>query len=168
MSTDITISDYLELNNIAYEWASSYDTKDWTRLHRCLAPSLRLDFRSLQGSLHEQLSPEAFVAILADVKLLGDKRMKTQHLLGGARWERLGDGTVQAWHQIRVAHQRYVSEDLAVVANKGHAHGVTRHWYRKVDGAWMLEGVAPELGWSEYDLFGTLNPREEKEEKEGS
>ncbi|TVY86692.1 Scytalone dehydratase, partial [Lachnellula willkommii] len=105
MSTDITISDYLELNNVAYEWASSYDTKDWTRLRRCLAPSITLDFRSLQGSLHERLSPEAFVAILADVKLLGDKRMKTQHLLGGAKWERLGDGTVQAWHQIRVAHQ---------------------------------------------------------------
>jgi scytalone dehydratase len=61
-----------------------------------------------------------------------------------------------------VAHQRYVDEDLAVVANKGHGHGVTQHWYRKIEGIWKLEGVAPKLEWSEYDLFGTLNPKEEE------
>ena len=114
-------------------------------------------------ALHEQLSPEQYVAILSDPKLLGDKRLKTQHFLGGAKWERLGEGTVRADHQIRVAHQRYENEDLAVVANKGHAHGITQHWYRKIEGTWKLEGVAPSLDWFEYDLFGTLNPAEGKE-----
>ncbi|KAK5991672.1 Scytalone dehydratase PfmaJ [Cladobotryum mycophilum] len=161
MSTDITLLDYLDICNVAFEWAESYDTKDWERLRRCLAPSIRLDFRSLQGALHEQLSPDEYVAILSDMKLLGDKRLKTQHLLGGAKWERLGDDAVQVWHQMRVAHQRYVDEDMLVVANKGHGHGLARHSYRKIDGTWKLEGVAPKLEWSEYDLFGTLNPREE-------
>ena len=81
VNTDL---DYLDICNVAYEWAESYDTKDWERLRRCLAPSIRLDFRSLRGVLHENLSPDEYVAILSDAKLLGDKRMKTQHLLGGA------------------------------------------------------------------------------------
>ncbi|MCJ1446843.1 MAG: hypothetical protein MMC23_007350 [Stictis urceolatum] len=159
MSTDITLSDYIDIRNVAFEWAESYDTKDWERLRACLAPSVRLDFRSLGMALHEKLSPDEYVAILTDT--IGDKRMKTQHFLGGAKWECLSNGTVQVWHQVRVAHQRYTDEDLAVVANKGHAHGATQHWYRKIEGAWKLEGVVPKLGWTEYDLFGTLNPKEE-------
>jgi scytalone dehydratase len=37
-----------------------------------------------------------------------------------------------------------------------------QHCYRKVEGDWKLEGVVPQLEWSEYDLFGTLNPKEEE------
>ena len=25
-----------------FEWADSYDTKDWTRLSKCIAPTLRV------------------------------------------------------------------------------------------------------------------------------
>jgi scytalone dehydratase len=153
--------DYLDLSKLAFEWAESYDTKDWKLLRELLAPSVRLDFRAIQQPLYENLSPEEFVAIISDAKLLGDKRLKTQHLIGGSKWERSSDGTVQAWHQARVAHQRYTDEDLSVVANKGHAHAYVQHLYRKIDGTWKLEGVIPKLGWSEYDLFGTLNPKEE-------
>ena len=154
-------SDYLAIRNVAFEWAESYDTKDWDRLRRCLAPSIRLDFRALRMALHEHLSPDEFVAIISDAKVIGNPRLKTQHFLGGAQWECLNDGTVQVWHQIRVAHQRYVDDDLAVVANKGHAHGATQHCYRKIDGTWKLEGVTPRLEWTEYDLYGTLNPEDE-------
>jgi len=160
MSPEITLTDYLDIRNLAFEWVLSYDTKDWDRLQRCLAPSIRLDFRSLQGSLHEHLSPEEYVAILSDAKLLGDKRLKTQHLLGGSKWERSSDGSVQVCYQVRVAHQRYADEDLSVVTNKGHGHGRVQHSYRKLEGTWKLESVAPKLEWSEYDLFGTLNPKE--------
>ena len=154
-----THSDYIEIRNVAFEWAQSYDTKDWERLRKCLAPSIRLDFRSLQGALHENLSPDEYVTILKNV--IGHKLLKTQHLLGGGKWEFQNDGSVQVLHQIRVAHQRYVNEDFAVVANKGHAHGATQHWYKKIDGVWKLEGVIPDLLWTEYDLFGTLQPSEE-------
>lgn len=95
------------------------------------------------------------------MNLLGDKRLKTQHLMGASKLERLSDGTVKVTYQMRVAHQRYADEDLAAVTNKGHAHGRAAHWYRKVEGKWKIEGVEPNLEWSEYDLFGTLNPKEE-------
>lgn len=153
-------TDYLEIRNLAFEWAESYDTKDWDRLRKCLAPLTRLDFRGLHGELRENLSPDDYVEILSGPKLLGSKRLKTQHFLGATKWERLDDGSIQVAHQIRVAHQRYADDDLSAVEKKGHAHGVTTIWFRKFEGIWKIEGVAPKLGWAEYDLFGTLNPEE--------
>jgi hypothetical protein len=34
--------DFLGLNNCLYEWADSYDSKDWARLEKCIAPTLRV------------------------------------------------------------------------------------------------------------------------------
>ncbi|KAK2603903.1 hypothetical protein QQS21_003938 [Conoideocrella luteorostrata] len=158
MATDLAFSDYLDIRNLTFEWAESYDNKDWESLHKCLAPSIRLDFRSLRGELHEKLSPEDYVVILSGVKILGNKLLKTQHLLGGAKWECLSDGGVKVEHQLRVAHQRYTNDEFSEVANKGHGHGAVALWYRKFEGMWKIEGVAPRLGWFEYDLFGTLDP----------
>ncbi|KAK0759547.1 hypothetical protein N5P37_007735 [Trichoderma harzianum] len=158
MSVDISISDYLSIRNVAFEWAESYDTKDWGRLKECLAPSVRLDFRSLRGAYHENLNPEEYSKIL--IGMIGDKRLKTQHFLGAGQWELQKDGLVRVAWQIRAAHQRYADETLAEVINHGHGHGVTTHWYQKIDGVWKLEGVAPRLDFAEYDIFGTLAPPE--------
>jgi hypothetical protein len=39
---NITFDDYLGLNHALFEWADSYDAKDWARLSRCIAPTLRV------------------------------------------------------------------------------------------------------------------------------
>jgi len=155
MSTEIALSDYLAINNVAFEWAHSYDTKDWDRLQNILAPSTRLDFRCFKLELHENLSPTEYVAILK--KALGNERLKTQHFLGKGKWERLSDDSVHVEHQIRAAHVLYVDENLMVEKNRGHGHGSMNHWFRKIDGIWKLEGVKPELVFAEHDLFGTVN-----------
>jgi scytalone dehydratase len=152
--------DYLTIRNIAFEWSESYDNKDWDRLRNILAPATRLDFRSLRADLHDNLSPDDYVAILSSMKFLGDDRLKTQHFLGASKWEVLDDGSVKVEHQIRVAHQRYKTKECTDVVNKGHGHGVTQHVYKKFDGVWKLASVAPGLNWFEYDLFGTLTPPE--------
>jgi scytalone dehydratase len=151
-------SDYLAIRNIAFEWAESYDTKDWERLRKILAPSINLDFRTLRGELHLGITPEQFVTILSDKKLLGDNEMKTQHFLGGSKFECFDDGSVLVDNQIRVAHQRYTDEAMTAVVNKGHAHAHIQHRFRKFEGSWKLEGVTPAIYWTEYDLFGTLHP----------
>lgn len=98
------------------------------------------------------------------MEMIGDVRLKTQHFLGASKWVVLDDGSVQVDHQIRVAHQRYKNKDLAEVVNKGHAHGVTQHVYKKVNEAWLITRVAPSLNWFEHDLFGTLKPPEDDSE----
>jgi scytalone dehydratase len=158
MVIDLYGEDYLEIRNVAFEWAESYDAKDWNRLQRVLGPSVQLDFRGLGGVLHKDVSPEEYSAVLKGA--IGDPCLKTQHLLSGSKWQRQPDHTIQVWHQMRVAHQRYTDESLTQVVNKGHGHGVVQHGYRKIDGVWKLELVVPVLHWSEYDLFGTLNPSE--------
>lgn len=152
-------SDYIALRNLAFDWAEAYDTKNWDQLRQCLAPSTFLDFRSLQGARHDDLSPDDFAGII--ISMIGDKRLKTQHLIGATKLECLDNGSVKVDNQIRVAHQRHETEDLtSAVINKGHGYGVTTHWYRKVEGVWKIEGASSNLYWAEYDLFGTLAPPE--------
>ncbi|TQV90434.1 scytalone dehydratase [Cordyceps javanica] len=158
MTDKISIQDYIEITNLVSRWSTSYDTKDWDLLRTCLAPSSRLDFRSLQGELHENLSADDYVSIL--IKTIGDKRLKTQHFMGAATWSWLGEGSIEVVHQMRVAHQRYTDEAIGEVLNKGHAHGFVFHQYKKCHGEWKIESVRPKLEWTEYDLFGTLRPPE--------
>ena len=39
--TDKT-AEYLGVTEAAFEWADSYDSKDWERLKKCIAPTLRV------------------------------------------------------------------------------------------------------------------------------
>jgi len=149
------------MRNIAFEWADAYDTKEWDRLRGIVGPALTLDFRSITGDLHENMTPDEYVAFVSDKALLGDKSIQTQHLLGGAKWEQLDNGEVTAEHQTRVAHQRYTDDSLTTVLNSGHGQGNAKHWYRKVDGKWKLVKVEPHLRWSEYDLMGVLQAKED-------
>lgn len=142
---------------MAFEWADSYDNKDWERLKQCLAPSILADYRGVGGPLHMNATPDEFADFVAVV--IGDKRLQTQHLIGASKWLRLEDGAVHAWHQVRAAHQRYDDESLSAVANKGHGHGVVQHMFRKIEGKWKLEGIIPTNKWSEYDLLGTVSAK---------
>jgi hypothetical protein len=36
------MAEYLGVTEAAFEWADSYDSKDWDRLRKCIAPTLRV------------------------------------------------------------------------------------------------------------------------------
>ena len=38
-------SDVLQCQEALFEWAESFDTKDWDRLGKCIAPTLYVSFR---------------------------------------------------------------------------------------------------------------------------
>lgn len=99
-------------------------------------------------------------------KMIGDRRLKTQHFLGVSTWTHLGEGSVEVVHQVRAAHQRYKDETLTEVANKGHGHGFVYKRFRKHADGWKIESVRPELDWAEYDLHGTLASPEKKSEQD--
>ncbi|KAI1659575.1 scytalone dehydratase [Daldinia decipiens] len=149
---NISFEDYLGLQACLVEWADSYDTKDWNRLRECIAPTLRIDYRSFLDKLWEAMPAEEFVAMISSPAVLGDPLLKTQHFIGGSKWEKVSDTEVIGTHQLRVPHQRYTDPTRSQVAVKGHAHSTNVHWYRKVDGVWKFAGLNPDIRWSEYDF----------------
>ncbi|KAH8753348.1 scytalone dehydratase [Diaporthe sp. PMI_573] len=151
-SDEITFSDYLGLNAALFEWADSYDSKDWKRLSRCIAPTLRIDYRSFLDKMWPAMPAEEFIAMISDNAVLGNPLLRTQHFVGGSRWEKVSDTEVIGHHQLRVPHQVYTDASLKEVKVKGHAHSYNMHWYRKVEGVWKFAGLNPDIRWSEYDF----------------
>lgn len=115
-------------------------------------PGEQVDYRSFLDKLWEDMPADEFVAMASDPAVLGDPTLRTQHFIGGTRWERVSDDEVVGHHQLRVPHQRYEDESLAKVTLKGHAHSTNMHWYRKVGGEWKFAGLRPDIRWYEYDF----------------
>jgi scytalone dehydratase len=149
---EISFSDYLGLTAALYEWAESYDSKDWDRLRRCIAPDLRIDYRSFLDKLWEAMPAEEYIAMISDKHVLGNPLLRTQHFIGGTRWEKVSENEVVGYHQLRVPHQVYKDLTFQEVAVKGHAHSANKHWYRRVDGVWKFAGLCPDIRWNEYDF----------------
>lgn len=166
-----------------FEWADSYDSKDWERLRKCIAPTLRVcshpflhshlisksksqslysfdkltlnkqvDYRSFLDKMWEAMPSDEFVIMASNPAVLGNPLLKTQHFIGGTKWEKVSDDEIIGWHQLRVPHQKYKDATMKEVAVKGHAHSTNQHWYKKVDGVWKFAGLSPNIRWSEYDF----------------
>ncbi|KAK3055167.1 Scytalone dehydratase [Extremus antarcticus] len=135
-----------------YEWADSYDSKNWKRLEKCIAPTLRIDYRSFLNKLWEAMPAEEFVQMASDPNVLGDPLLMTQHFIGGTKWEKVSDTEITGYHQLRVPHQRYKDASRKEVVVKGHAHSFNMHWYKKVNGVWKFAGLCPDIRWGEYEF----------------
>ncbi|ORY69632.1 putative scytalone dehydratase [Pseudomassariella vexata] len=151
MTKQPAYEDVLGCQAALYEWAESYDTKDWERLSKCIAPILRIDYRAFLNKLWESMFAEQFLGMASDVKFLGNPRIKTQHFVGATKWVQTSEDEITGYHQMRVAHQKYADDALTEIAVKGHAHGKGTIWYRRVDGVWKFAGIEPDIRWSEYN-----------------
>ncbi|KAF1985580.1 scytalone dehydratase-like protein [Aulographum hederae CBS 113979] len=151
-SGNITFDEYLGCCAAMFEWADSYDTKDWERLSKCIAPTMKVDYTSFLNKNWDAMPAKEFIAMASDPNVLGNPLLKTQHFIGGTKWEKVSDTEIIGWHQLRVPHQRYADEGMTKVAVKGHAHSTNKHWYKKVDGVWKFAGLCPYIRWSEYDF----------------
>jgi len=133
-------------------------TQDWERLSHCIAPTLRIDYRSFLNKIWPALPSAEYLSMISSPLVLGDPLLRTQHFIGQSKWEKVSEEEVVGWHQMRVPHQRYTGEPVALndglgeVKLKGHAHGVNKHWYRKVEGVWKFAGLAPVIRWGEFEF----------------
>lgn len=132
---------------------------------------MKIDYTSFLNKAWEAMPAEEFVAMASSPAVLGNPLLKTQHFIGGTRWERTGEDEMTGYHQLRVPHQRYTDETRSKVAVKGHAHSFNKHWYKKVDGEWKFAGLCPDIRWFEYDFDkvfeegrGAFGDEEQKEE----
>ncbi|KAF2017043.1 putative scytalone dehydratase [Aaosphaeria arxii CBS 175.79] len=151
MSKLPSIEDILGCQAALFEWAESYDSKDWERLTKCISPTLRIDYSAFLNKLWEAMPASEFIVMASNPHVLGNPRLKTQHFVGASKWEKVSDDEVKGYHQMRVAHQKYADDALTEVSVKGHAHGSSTIFYRKVEGVWKFAGVEPNIRWSEYD-----------------
>jgi len=149
---NLTFEDFLGVSRAYFEWADSYDSKDWERLRKIVAPTLRIDYRSFLNKLWEAMPADEFVKMASDPHVLGDPTLKTQHFQGASTYEKVSDDEIIGYHQLRVPHQKYTDKSLTTVAVKGHAHSTNTHWYKKVDGEWKFAGLSPDIRWFEYDF----------------
>ena len=62
--------------------------QDWARLRKCIAPTLRIDYRSFLNKIWEAMPADEFITMASDPHVLGDKTLKTQHFQGASKWER--------------------------------------------------------------------------------
>jgi len=148
----ISWEDYQGCLRAYWEWAESYDSKDWPRLRKIVAPTVRIDYRSFLNKIWEAMPADDFIAMISDPKVLGDKRLMTQHFCGASTWEKVSDTEIIGYHQLRVPHQKYTDETRTAILVKGHAHSSNQHWYKKVDGEWKFAGLNPTIRWGEYDF----------------
>lgn len=111
-----------------------------------------MDYRETINQLWEAMPADEFVAMISRPNLLGNPLLKTQHLIGASRWEKVSDDEIVGYHQIRAAHQRYADETKKSVAAKGHAHSANTHWYRRVDGEWKFAGLSIRVLFTEHDF----------------
>lgn len=112
----------------------------------------QVDYRDFLDKMWEAMPAEEFIKMASDPHVLGDPSLKTQHFIGGTRWEKVSDTEAIGYHQLRVPHQKYTDASCKEVLVKGHAHSMNKHWYKKVDGIWKFAGLAPEIRWFEYDF----------------
>ncbi|KAL4862724.1 Scytalone dehydratase [Aspergillus spectabilis] len=155
-STSLSFEEYLEVNRVSFEWAESYDNKDWKRLHAILAPELSIDYTDVIGKKWSKMSAEEFVQMAGSKHFLGGPDIYTQHLLGSSCYEKLSDTEINGKYQIRAAHVRYTDLETKEVKAKGHGHGVIHHSYEKIDGQWKLSGLRPQVRWNEYNFAGVV------------
>ncbi|GAD99565.1 conidial pigment biosynthesis scytalone dehydratase Arp1 [Paecilomyces variotii No. 5] len=148
----IKYEDYIAITAIVFEWADSYDNKDWDRLREVLAPTMMIDYTIVGHDCFPDMPADEFVGMMSSPKFLGDPLVRTQHLMGAAKYEQLSETEIIGHHQIRAAHQRYTSNHRLVVEERGHGHSYVKHWYKKIDGCWKLAGVCPRVYWNEHNF----------------
>merc|ERR1711964_48889 len=105
--SDLTFEEVMGCMSACFEWADSYDSKDWERLRKCIAPTLRVDYRSFLDKMWEAMPSDEFVIVASNPAVLGNPLLKTQHFIGGTKWEKVSDDEIIGWHQLRVPHQKY-------------------------------------------------------------
>ncbi|KFY92186.1 hypothetical protein V500_04273 [Pseudogymnoascus sp. VKM F-4518 (FW-2643)] len=163
----ITFEEHLALSALLFNWADSYDSKDWERLSRILAPVLLIDYTQVSGESYPAMAAESFVAMMSSPGFLGDPLLKTQHLLGACEWEKVNDDYVIARQQLRAGHLRFEDETHKVEKQRGHSHATNEFYFKKtwiedVEGGqgrweWRWAGLKPVVRWNEYDfetIFG--------------
>jgi scytalone dehydratase len=99
MANDITFAEFLALSRLTFEWADSYDSKDFTRLSSILAPTVTLDYSEAFGQKPLTMTCDAFLKLSNNENRLGGI-VDCIHHIGGSKYDRTGPDSVTGYHQV--------------------------------------------------------------------
>ncbi|KAJ4291941.1 Pituitary homeobox 2 [Kalmusia sp. IMI 367209] len=162
-----TFEEWQDCSELAFEWARSYDEKDWERLGRMLAPTVTVNYGGVNNAQADAMPAAEFVKMMQNPLFLGDKNIESQHLLGLSKWEKLSDTEIKSQHQSRAAHQRW-EEGRGDIAAKGHGHGLVTTFYKKVDGEWKWAGIQTKVDFNEHEFERVFVGSAGKFDKDGN
>ncbi|KAJ6146943.1 hypothetical protein N7497_008925 [Penicillium chrysogenum] len=132
---DISFQDYLILSKLVFDWADSYDAKDWDRLRSIIAPTLTVDYTKIGLKRWDNMSADDYMAMITHPGFLGGQN----HQDPASAWSDM----------LRAAHQVYETEELKTVKLRGHSHATNEHYYLKIDGVWKFAGLKPNVRFDE-------------------
>ncbi|PSN65991.1 scytalone dehydratase-inhibitor complex [Corynespora cassiicola Philippines] len=161
MASDITFEEYMALSRITFEWADSYDSKQFDRLAAILAPEVTLDYSEAFGQKPITMSKESFLKLSDNPNRLGGI-VDCIHHIGGSKYDRTGPDTVTGYHQVRTEYKRYKTVEKKEVEATGQGLTLMHHYYKKVDGKWKLAGTKPGRRMNDFnfdEIFAEGNPK---------
>ncbi|MCJ1371117.1 hypothetical protein MMC20_002332 [Loxospora ochrophaea] len=162
-SQELTFQEYLAVRELDFEWAESYDSKDWSRLASILAPTLSINYAKVTNTLSSSLPAASFLAMMSSPLFLGDPLVDSQHMLGAAKYRKVppslkgGDEVIMGTHQSRAAHVRWKDESKKEVVAKGHGHGCIEVRWNEGDweGVFLGVGEGKDMGKGEAGMRGS-------------
>ncbi|KAF2189041.1 NTF2-like protein [Zopfia rhizophila CBS 207.26] len=149
--SNIALPEYLALSRITFEWADSYDSRQFDRLEAILAPEVTLDYSEALGQRPVTMRKSDFMKLSSNPNQLGGL-VGCIHHIGGSKYDRTGPDTVTGYHQVRTEYKRYKTQEKKEVEAEGHGLTLMVHWYKKIDGAWELTGTKPEVRMNEFNF----------------
>ncbi|KAF2132460.1 NTF2-like protein [Dothidotthia symphoricarpi CBS 119687] len=161
-----TFEEWLDCSELAFEWARSYDEKDWDRLARMLAPTVSVNYSGVNNSKSDDMPAASFVEMMRDPLFLGDKHIDSQHMLALSKWEKISNTEIVSQHQSRAAHMRW-NEGRETIAAKGHGHGLVKMFYKKINGEWRWGGIATKVDFNEHEFENVFVGSAGKYDKDG-
>ncbi|XP_014550099.1 hypothetical protein COCVIDRAFT_32062 [Bipolaris victoriae FI3] len=137
----LSFNDEQRLREVTFTWTKAWDTKDLAAFLSIAAPKVIADYTELFSGGHVvQTDPETLFKGLFNEFSLGHPNLKTQHLLGAARFTRIdGSKAIGEW-QVRANHvKKHQDGQLSIWDSSAYA----KLTYVIVNGEWKLHAWKP-------------------------
>jgi scytalone dehydratase len=174
-----TLLDWLALSRITFEWADSYDSKQFDRMEKILAPKVtvrsqgktspsflqsgysdiptkKLDYSEAFGTVYRDMPASSFVKMSSNPNRLGGI-VDCIHHVGASKYDRTGPDTVTGYHQVRTEYKRWKTMEKKEVEATGQGLTIMLHYYQRVNGEWKLAGVKPLTRSNEFNFERIMN-----------
>lgn len=141
MSKHCSFEEEQVFRDLTFKWSTAWDCKDESLFLEIAAPEILIDYRDFPAVNEvRNTKPEDFFKHAFQQTRLGDKRLKTQHLLGLGVFTRVHENEAKGNWQVRARHLRELPDGKVV---EWDSSSFVEFRYVRIDGDWKLGGLRP-------------------------